>query len=397
MRKIFQLYTSSFSGLPKNIWLLSVVMLINRSGTMVVAFLALYSTEFLHQSARNAGIAITCYGLGAIGGALLGGKLSDLVGYRRVQITSLIASGLLFVATSFARDFYLFCGCLFLLAMVNESFRPANTSAVAANTTAETRTRAFALLRLAMNLGWSIGTTIGGLLCAINYNLIFWVDGVTSIVAGLSMLSLKFKPLVKMESTTAVSALSPYRNKPFLIFILGTLFFTFCFFQLFTNLPLFYKRGLHLDESMIGIVLALNGVIIVLFEMFIVKQIDHLYSKRNIIVTGTLGMALFFALSSLGTHIPPLLNALGGMILITFSEILALPFMNSYYLRYADKTNTGKYAATYNMSWSIGQILSGLIGGVVIDQFGFSWLWMGVTLLALVAAYIYFRVIKNEV
>ncbi len=394
MRKIFQLYRNSFAGLPKNIWLLSAVMLINRSGTMVVAFLTLYCTEFLHQSPTYGGIAITCYGLGAIIGALIGGKVSDKVGYSVVQTTALIGGGLLFIAASFARDFYLFCILIFLLAAVNESFRPANTSAVAANTTPENRTRAFALLRLAMNLGWSIGTTIGGLLCTINYNLIFWVDGFTSMAAGVSMLFLKFKPLVKVAELNAVKALSPYRNKPFLIFIIGTLFFTFCFFQLFTNLSLFYKRGLLLNETLIGVILAMNGIIIVMFEMLIIKRIENVYTKRNIIVIGTLGMALFFIISSLGTSIPPLVNAFGGMLLITFSEILALPFMNSYYLSYAGKTNTGKYAAVYTMSWSVGQILAGFIGGIVIDRFGFSWLWSGVALLSLIAAFIYFKVIK---
>lgn len=156
MRKIFQLYKTSFAGLPKNIWLLSLVMLINRSGTMVVAFLALYCTEFLHTTVAKAGIAITCYGLGAIVGALIGGRVSDKIGYSVVQTTALIGGGVLFIAASFARDFYLFCVLIFLLAAINESFRPANTSAVAANTTPENRTRAFALLRLAMNLGWSI-------------------------------------------------------------------------------------------------------------------------------------------------------------------------------------------------------------------------------------------------
>jgi predicted MFS family arabinose efflux permease len=395
MRKIFRLYKTAFSGLPKNIWLLSAVMLINRSGTMVVAFLALYCTEYLHQTPSFAGIAITCYGIGAIVGALIGGKLSDKIGYSKVQTTALIGGGILFIAASFATNFSTFCFLLFLLAAVNESFRPANTSAIVANTTIENRTRAFALLRLAMNLGWSIGTTIGGLLCAINYNLIFWVDGFTSIAAGISMFCFKFKPLVKTIVNEDEKEISPYKNKPFLIFIIGTLLFTFCFFQLFTNLSLFYKKGLHLNEKLIGIILALNGIVIVLFEMLIVKQIEHLHSKRKIIVIGTIGMSLFFWMSSLGTNIHPLLNAYGGMLLITFSEILALPFMNSYYLSYAGKTNTGKYAAVYTISWSIGQILAGFIGGIVIDIYGFSWLWIGAALLSLLAATIYYKVIKH--
>jgi MFS family permease len=395
--KLISLYKNAYSGLPKNIWLLSWVMLINRSGTMVVAFLTLYCTQHLKLTEKYAGIAVAAYGFGAILGALIGGRLSDKVGYKKVQIVSLIGGGLFFIATSFAQNFYWFCFFIFCLACVNESFRPANTSAIAANSDSKNRTRSFALLRLAMNLGWSIGTTIGGFLSHYNYQLLFWVDGVTSICAGIAMLFLQFKPLVK-ESTinelVVTKDISPYKNKPFLYFIFGTLLYTFCFFQLFSNLPLFYKIGLGLDETIIGVVMAMNGIVIVLVEMMLVNKLEKKYSKKRVIIIGTIGMALFFLVSS-GMHILNVyLLAFGGMLLITLAEMLSLPFMNSYYLGYAGKHNTGKYAAVYTMCWSIGQILAGYIGGSFIYAYGFIPLWFSCTILSLICAYIYYRVIK---
>jgi predicted MFS family arabinose efflux permease len=86
MQSPIKLYQQAFAGLPKNIWLLSLVMLINRSGTMVLAFLTLYCTQYLHQTPKLAGFAIAVYGLGSILGAYFGGRLSDKFGYHFVQV-----------------------------------------------------------------------------------------------------------------------------------------------------------------------------------------------------------------------------------------------------------------------------------------------------------------------
>jgi predicted MFS family arabinose efflux permease len=396
--QLIQLYKKAYTGLPKNIWLLSLVMLINRSGTMVVAFLTLYCTQHLHVSVQQAGIAMAVYGLGAILGAIIGGQLSDRLGYRIVQIISLISAGFIFIITSFLQNFNWFCVFIFLLACVNESFRPANTSAIAANSDTTTRTRAFSLIRLAMNLGWSIGTTIGGIICHFNYKMLFWVDGATSITAGAALLFLRFKePLIKnitKQNNVVVQDVSPLKNKPFLYFIFGSLIYTFCFFQLFSNLPLFYKKGLQLDEFIIGILMALNGVLIVLFEMILVKHIETKHSKKIIIFVGTLGMAMFYLMNSSYTFCNVYLIAFAGMIVMTFAEMLSLPFMNSYYLGYAGKSNTGKYATIYTMCWSIGQVLAGYIGCYIIEHLGFTSLWIFCTLLSCVCAAIYFKVIK---
>jgi MFS family permease len=173
---------------------------------MVVAFLSLYCTQQLNTSIEQAGFAMASYGLGAIAGALIGGKLSDSFGYKKVQASSLLISGVVFIATSFINNFYGFCCSIFILACVNESFRPANTAAIAANSNSETRTRSFALIRLAMNLGWSIGTTIGGFVCHINYKLLFLVDGCTSLAAGIAFLFLKFSNMSFQTYLTNIEA-----------------------------------------------------------------------------------------------------------------------------------------------------------------------------------------------
>ncbi|MEO6639035.1 MAG: MFS transporter, partial [Ginsengibacter sp.] len=91
------LYKKAYGGLSPGTWWLSLVMLVNRSGTMVVPFMTIYLTQHYGVSIGKAGFVMSIFGLGAIAGALLGGKLVDVVGYYYVQIAALVGGGTMFI------------------------------------------------------------------------------------------------------------------------------------------------------------------------------------------------------------------------------------------------------------------------------------------------------------
>ncbi|MEO5985191.1 MAG: MFS transporter, partial [Ferruginibacter sp.] len=177
------LYRNAYDGLSRRIWLLSAVMLINRSGTMVLAFMTLYCTH-LGYSIKQAGWVVALYGMGSIIGALLGGRISDRFGFYFTQTGALFFGGLFFLLLGQMKTYNSICICVFFLSMVNESFRPANATAIAHYSTPQNRTQSFSLIRLAINLGWGVGSALGGFLASINYQLLFWVDGITNIAAA---------------------------------------------------------------------------------------------------------------------------------------------------------------------------------------------------------------------
>ena len=57
-----QLYKNAYTGLSRNTWYLTIVMLINRSGTMVIPFLTIYCTQRLHFSLTQAGFVMGLFG-----------------------------------------------------------------------------------------------------------------------------------------------------------------------------------------------------------------------------------------------------------------------------------------------------------------------------------------------
>jgi len=147
-----QLYKNAYNGLSRNTWYLSLVMLINRSGTMVIPFMTMYCTLSLHFSITQAGFVMGLFGLGAIAGAIIGGKTTDRFGFYPQQVASLLLGGIMFIVTGYQHSYVSLCISTFILSVCNESFRPANATAIAFYSNQENRTRSYSLNRLAINL-----------------------------------------------------------------------------------------------------------------------------------------------------------------------------------------------------------------------------------------------------
>ena len=175
---------SGLKNIPRNIWLLAIATLINRAGTMVLPFIAIYANQELGVSKGDAGMVLAAYGIGAFITAPFAGKLSDKIGTLRMMKTSLFLTGCFLFLYSFITNFILFLCLTFLWSIISEAFRPASMSFISGEISSDRRKTAFALQRLAINLGMSIGPVIGGLLSTINFHLLFYVDGFTSLAAA---------------------------------------------------------------------------------------------------------------------------------------------------------------------------------------------------------------------
>lgn len=391
-------YRNAYSGLSKQTWLLSLIMLINRSGTMVVPFMTLYLTDpKMGYSVGKAGIVFGLFGAGAFCGAWLGGRLTDKIGFYPVQLFTLIIGGVLFMLLGQMKTYPLICIFTFLLSFVNESFRPANSTAIAFYSKEENRTRSYALNRLAINIGWAVGSVLGGFLADIDYELLFWVDGFTNIGAAL-LLWLLLKPVnfVPPAKTKINDPLvqSAYKDKTYLSFALITMLFAACFFQLFNNLPLYFEKDLHFSKPLIGVLTGANGVIIALVEMVMIYKLD---GKRKNMIYIALGVFMV-GLSFFMLNIPGASVAVAGsmMVMVTFGEMLSMPFMNSYWIARTQPSNRGQYAALYTMAWSAAQTLGPMGGAQLAEHKGFNVLWWTVGGISMIASLAFWRMHKKS-
>ncbi|MEO8413734.1 MAG: MFS transporter [Ginsengibacter sp.] len=394
MRSALSLYKKAYGGLSPGTWWLSLVMLVNRSGTMVIPFMTMYLTQHYGFTIAKAGFVMSLFGLGAVAGSLIGGKLVDKVGYYYVQVIALLGGGTLFIVLGQMHSFRNICIATFILAIMNESFRPANTVAIAHYSKEQNRTRSYSLNRLAINLGWALGGAMGGIIASFNYNLLFWVDGITNLLAA-GLLYITLSP--KRNSATEVKAKgqliiknSAYKDRTYLSFVALVFLFAVCFFQLFTTIPVFFKENFHLSVLFIGLVMAMNGLIIALFEMMIIFSLEGRRPVLHFISGGVLLVCLAF----LFLNIPNVnhgMIAVVSMLILTFGEILAMPFMNAYWIGRTVQNNRGQYAALYSVAWASAQTIGPYAGSLVAEHAGYKMLWFFVGGICLLLAFFYRR------
>ncbi len=397
MKKLQNLYKEAYSGLSTSAWLLSMVMFVNRAGTMVMPFMTLYLTTALGYTIGKAGWVMACFGCGAVCGGWLGGKLTDKFGFYFIQLFALIGGGLMFFVIGQLTEFSHICIASFVLASVNEAFRPANSSAITHYSTVENRTRSFALNRLAINVGWAFGGALGGLIASKNYHLLFWIDGTTNILAAVflyfALAPSKNKATQKVAEPKPDFVRSAYTDKNYLIYIFCVFLYAFTFFQLFTTQPVFFKTDFHLSESYIGILMALNGLVITAFEMVVVHSID---GKRNTLRYISIGSALL-GLSYLIFNFFPggFFIALISTLICVAGEIFSLPFMNSHAMNRTNVHNRGQYAGLFTMAWAVAQVLGPATGSQIAYNFGFTAMWWVMGGLFLVTA-LGFRLLERR-
>lgn len=332
------------------------------------------------------------FGAGSIVGAFIGGKLTDAIGFYKIQVFALFAGGIMFIVLGYLQSYILICCGTFVLSMVNESFRPAHSTAIAYYSKPENRTRSYSLNRLAINLGWASGGALGGFLASYNYHLLFWVDGITNISAAIILLVVLPVP-ANLNSTINNNRKNPnegssaYTDKQYLFFILLTVLFAFCFFQMFTILPVFLKQELQISERLIGVLMALNGLIIAAIEMVLVFKLEARAKPLRFIKFGVWLVGISFVVFNFFTG--QFLLSLFSIIIITFGEMLSMPFMNTYWISRSRDHNRGEYAALYTMAWGTAQIAAPSLGGYIADRHSFNALWWLVFAITVVAGFGY--------
>lgn len=366
---------------------------------MVLPFMTLYLTSpEVGRSLSEAGIVMGLFGLGAIVGAYFGGKFSDKIGFYKVQLIALLFGGILFMILGQAKSYPLICLFTFLLSMVNEAFRPANSSAIAFYSHAENRTRSYSLNRLAINFGWAVGGSIGGLIAAYNYELLFWVDGITNIGAAV-LLFYFLKPgaipqkAAPEKETEVPIAISAYRDTPYLWFIALVTLFGCCFVQLFSTVPKYFRDNLSLSESYIGLMMAVNGLIIVAVEMILVYTLEKKNKNMRYIIIG----CVLCACSFLSLLIPGNGKSIALLmtLFITIGEIMAMPFMNTFWTLRSNDTNRGQYAGLFTMAWGIANALGPILCSALADATNFHVLFIVLGFILLSISFGFYKLEKQ--
>lgn len=402
--------------IPHNIWILAFATLINRSGTMVLPFLALYMAKDFGVSAGSAGLVLAFYGFGALFTAPIVGKLSDKLGALRVMKLSLIATGLMLFVYPFITSYYLILCYTVVWAVISEAFRPANLSLISTESEPEKRKISFALNRLAINLGMSIGPVVGGILTTIDFKLLFYVDGITSIAAGLFLMIARFDSHdtlssnrnISLENSDALSTeeeiqsvhqvtnfqhqASIFKDKFFLFFLISLIPVNIVFFQHIGGLPLYIVRDLGYSGAIFGFLSAINTVIIIFVEVPLNNAMAH-WDDKKALALGAILCGIGFGLMAVWENIYFIAFTI---VIWTFGEMIFFPASTSFTSSISPENRRGEYMGYFQMTFSIALMFGPWFGTEILDLFGSKVLWTITFIFSAVSVVMIFFFNKKE-
>ncbi|HEX8091922.1 MAG TPA: MFS transporter [Blastocatellia bacterium] len=387
----------SLRGMPKEVWVLFTATLINRMGTMVLPFLVLYLTQSAGLSPQQAGLTLILYGVGALVTAPLSGRLSDHVGSLRIMKASLFLSGAFLFVFPLARSFAAILAITIIWAISNEAFRPANMASLTSLVPPEQRKAAFALNRLAINLGMSVGPAVGGFIIMASFDTLFFVDGATSILAGLILTLTTRRTNVKSEACAAGSegSAGPPEKRLRLLADHRLLYFLFAmtlveivFFQHEGAMPLFVVRDLKLSESAYGLLFTINTVLIILVEVPLNTAMAR-WPHKNSMALGALLCGAGFGALALASGF---LTVAATVVIWTFGEMILFPSGSAYVADIAPAPRMGEYMGFYVMTFGAAFIISPWLSILILEEFGASTLWVASLACAALAAAMLWKV-----
>jgi predicted MFS family arabinose efflux permease len=392
-------YWKDLRHLPRPVWIVSASQLVNRAGSMVLSFLVLYLTRERGFSAERAGFVLFLYGAGAIVSAPLAGRLADRWGAVPVMRASLFCSGAMLLLYPLAQSLPVIGIVTVALAMLTEAFRPAAMSFFGEAVESARRKSAFAVYRLAINLGMAIGPAVGGVLATLSFRYLFLVDGATSLAAAtvLSAASLPSRPrrahaepANAAHPTTATRlrlSTAAHADPRFLFFLAGVLPVTVIFFQHISSMPLFIVRDLGLSAATFGLLFSLNCLLIVVLEIPLNAATAHWPHRQTLALGAVLSGAGFGAMA----FARDFWSLAATVVLWTFGEMLFFPASAAYATDIAPDSRRGEYSGLYTMVFSVAFAIGPWAGTIVLERLGARILWASTFVLGLVAGAMFLR------
>lgn len=375
-------------NLPHSMWVLFYTTLINRSGTMVIPFLVLYLTQKIGVTASEAGTALLVYGIGAFISSPITGRIADKFGALRIMKISLLGTSAAIFIYGFITNYYLILAFSFIFAVINEAFRPANLSLISEIVTPTQRRISFALNRLAINAGMSIGPVVGGFLILLDYHFLFYVNAVASLAAGIYLTLTPWPAIIKEESGGEESSPKPKLNtsvlsdKKFLFFLLAITPVQLVFFQHIGGLPLYIVDDLKYSTAAFGILTAINTVLIIIAEVPLNNMMANIAYGRSMFI-GALLAAIGFGAMAIARDIAPLIVSI---IIWTVGEMIFFPVSAAYASEIAPPKKRGEYMGYFQMTFSFAFSAGPWLGTVVYQNYGSVVLWSGAFVTGVITA-----------
>lgn len=369
----------SFGDLPRVFWAVCFGIFINRVGSFVAPFLAVYLVQDRGFQPADAGRVVALYGVGITLSGPLGGALADRIGRRATMLFGLVGGAIAVGLLAFANNPHFIILLAFLAPALGDTYRPAASAAVSDVVETKDRARAFSLVYWATNLGMATGLTLGGLVAGKSLTTLFLLDAAATLAFAVTVL--RFVPETRPAPTSHDSERSSLADvitdRPFLAFLLLHLGALVVFNQWLLALPL--DMAAHgFGPASFSVLMGLNCLGVVLIQPILSPRLAR-FDSAHLLAVMTVLFGLGYAVNALGGNLAIYIL---GTTLWTVGEVVGFPVAATIVADLAPVALRGRYQGAFGMTWGVAITLSPMIAGEVFERFGANTLWIGCLVVA---------------
>lgn len=385
----------SVSGLPREFWWLWTSTLVNRLGGFVATFMALYLTLERGHSASYAGLVAALHGLGGVISSLVAGVLTDRLGRRPTMLIAQVSTALSVALLGFMTHPVAIAAVAFLVGASMNASRPAVQAMMADIVRPEDRVRAFSLNYWAINLGFAVSAMAAGFIAQYSYLAGFLGEAVMTLTCAILVFvklpeSRPERSAEEQGAEDAVSLRTVLRDGRFMGVVVLSFLAALVFQQGSVGLPVAMGRE-GFSPADYGLVIAVNGVLIVALQIPVTRFIEHRDAGRL--------LTLSTLLAGYGFGLTAFAGSVGVFALTvcvwTLAEIINAPTQTSLVVRLSPVHGRGRYQGMYTLSWAVAAMVAPLMSGIVLDRWGAAWLWGACAVIGTVAAGGYWLLVRG--
>lgn len=380
-----------FKEYPAQLRLMFVGMLISTMGaSMIWPFMMIYASSKLDLPLTAIASLLTIQAAAGLISTSLAGPVIDRLGRKWMMVFSLLTNGIVYLFLSHANDYQTFAILMTFSGAVNPIYRVGSDAMLADLIPEEKRVDGYALLRLSNNLGIALGPAIGGWLAATSYDLAFLgaTIGMSTYSLLLAIFARETLPqkeqgiTAKLEKETFGGYPEILRDRPFIRFIGAFILVSMCATLIWTLLGVYAKTNYQLSERQYGFLPTTNAFMVVTLQLWITS-----HTKRYPILPVLAVGAVLYALAT--GSIAFMISFWGfwlSMVTMTLGELVLVPTASTFVANLAPKDKRGRYMGIFGLTWSIAAGIAPIMGGLLNDNLGPRYIWLGGMIAGLLSA-----------
>jgi MFS family permease len=377
---------------PNKFWIVVLVSFIDGiGGTLLFPFLSLYITQRFGIGMTQAGIILGAFSAFGLIGSMVGGALTDKFGRRRLILFGLVFSALSTLTLGLVNTLAGLYPLVVVIGLLSNIAGPAHNAMIADILPEKQRSEGFGILRVVGNLAWIIGPTIGGLVAAKSFFMLFVIDSILSCIVAFLFYKLipETKPAEPEEKGQAESVwqtVAGYRHVlrdlAFMAFLVASILMLLVYQQMYNTLPVYLRDTHAFTTSMYGFLLTSSAITVVLFQFWVTRRVKD-RPPFLMMALGTVFYALGFGMFGLVSAYTLFILA---VVVITIGEMILMPVSQALAANFAPVDMRGRYMAVFGLSWAIPSMLGPGAAGWILDNFNPNLLWYGGGILCILSA-----------